>query len=57
MKSFKTFLEEAAGVGLTVFDIDETLFHTRAKIKVVKDGKTVKLLTNREFNSCCCEII
>jgi hypothetical protein len=51
MKSFKQYLQEAAGMGLTVFDIDDTLFQTKAKIKVVKDGKVVKTLTNREFNS------
>lgn len=38
-------------MGLTVFDIDDTLFNTKAKIKVVKDGKVIKTLTNREFNS------
>jgi hypothetical protein len=51
MKSFRQHLQEAPGMGLTVFDIDDTLFNTKAKIKVVKDGKVVKTLTNREFNS------
>jgi len=32
-------------------DIDETLFKTAAKIRVVKDGKTVGNLTNQEYNS------
>lgn len=36
---------------LTVFDIDETLFHTQAKVLVSKNGKIVKELTNQEFNS------
>lgn len=36
---------------LSVFDIDDTLFHTTAKIAVIKDGKTLKELTNREFNT------
>jgi hypothetical protein len=36
---------------LTIFDIDDTLFHTTAKIKVVKDGKVVRSLTNQEFNT------
>lgn len=36
---------------LNVFDIDETLFHTTAKILVVKDGKIVYNLTNTEFNT------
>jgi len=37
--------------GLTIFDIDDTLFHTTAKIGVVKDGKKVKELTNQQFNT------
>jgi hypothetical protein len=45
---FKEFI----GTGtLTIFDIDETLFHTKAKIKVVKDGKTVRELDNQQFNT------
>ena len=40
-----------SNLGLTIFDIDDTLFHTTAKIKVVKDGKVIKSLTNQEFNS------
>jgi len=36
---------------LTVFDIDETLFHTQAKVSVIKDGKVTKELDNREFNT------
>jgi hypothetical protein len=40
----------ATGAALTVFDIDETLFHTHAKILVIKDDKVVKELDNREFN-------
>lgn len=36
---------------LTIFDIDDTLLHTTAKIRVVRDGKTVKELTNQEFNN------
>lgn len=43
--------QTASGAALTVFDIDETLFHTKAKILVVKDGKVVKELDNREFNT------
>lgn len=37
--------------GLTIFDIDDTLFHTTAKIGVVKDGKKVRELTNQQFNT------
>lgn len=36
---------------LTIFDIDETIFHTYAKINVVKNNKIVKKLTNQEFNT------
>ena len=50
MKTFKEYLIEAEGGGLTIFDIDDTLFHTFAMIKVIKDGKTVGSLTNQEFN-------
>ena len=51
MKNFKTFLLEAEGKGLTMFDVDETMFITKAKVKVVKDGKVVKKLDNQEFNT------
>ena len=26
-------------IGLTIFDIDETLFHTQAKVQVIKEDK------------------
>ena len=51
MKNFKTYLTEAEGKGLTIFDIDETMFITKAKVKVVKNGKVVKKLNNQEFNT------
>lgn len=52
MLTFSQYLvEQEQGKGLTIFDIDETLFRTSAKIKVVKDGKVVKSLDNQEFNS------
>lgn len=44
-------LEASAGKGLTIFDIDETLFHTKAKINVMKDGKVVSALDNMQFNT------
>lgn len=44
-------MELRQGLGLTIFDIDDTLFHTTAKIKVVKDGQVVRTLTNQEFNN------
>lgn len=36
---------------LVIFDIDDTLLHTTAQIKVIKDGKPVRSLTNQEFNN------
>jgi hypothetical protein len=49
LKNYKKYITE--GEGLHVFDIDETLFKTSAKIHV-KDpsGKTVSKLSNQEFN-------
>ena len=36
---------------LVIFDIDDTLMHTTAQIKVVdKTGKVLRSLTNQEFN-------
>jgi len=47
-KRFKEFI----GTGtLTIFDIDETLFHTKAKVAVMKDGKVARMLDNQEFNT------
>lgn len=54
MLNFKEYLKEQQNYkdgGLTVFDIDDTLFHTTAKIAVKKDGKVIKSLTNQEFNT------
>lgn len=52
MKKFKEYLEEQyKDGGLTIFDIDDTLFHTTAQIAVIKDGKKIKDLTNQEFNT------
>ena len=51
MKKLSRF-REFIGLGtLTIFDIDETLFHTKAKVKVVKGGKVVRELDNQEFNT------
>jgi hypothetical protein len=52
MLTFKEYITEETGAGsLSIFDIDDTLFHTTAQIAVVKDGKTIKKLTNSEFNT------
>ena len=45
MNSLKRFFT------LTIFDIDETLFHTKANVAVMKDGKVVRSLDNQEFNT------
>lgn len=53
MKKFIEYIKEEAEFkdgGLTIFDIDDTLFHTTAQIGVVKDGKVVQTLTNQEYN-------
>ena len=39
------------GNGLTIFDIDDTLFRTQSKVHVMKDGKSIKKLSPAEFNS------
>ena len=44
-------MNTSSKVGLTIFDIDETLFHTKAKVQVFKDGKVNKILDNQQFNS------
>ena len=51
MQSFKQFLEEQRRGALHVFDIDDTMFHTTARVKVRnKDGKIIRYLTNQQFN-------
>lgn len=39
------------GYSVTFFDIDETLFHTSAKVLIIKNGKLVRELSNQEFNT------
>ena len=34
---------------LVIFDIDDTLVHTRTKVRVLKDGKVVKELNSHDF--------
>jgi hypothetical protein len=52
MLGFRDYLLEETETGsLSIFDIDDTLFHTTAQIAVVKDGKVEKKLTNQEFNN------
>lgn len=48
------FLNELAsryGAGITFVDIDETIFHTFAMIKVMKDGVVINKLDNQEYNT------
>lgn len=50
--AFKNISKEVKkSFGITFVDLDETLFHTFAKIHVVKDGVIVKKLSNKEFNT------
>lgn len=47
VQRFKDYLKENS---LHVFDIDDTLFHTTAKVRVMKGRKHVASLTNSEYN-------
>lgn len=52
MKNFLDFLkEEASKTGLHVFDVDDTLFHTTAKVRVMKGKKHVDSLSNSQYNT------
>jgi hypothetical protein len=52
MKKFNEFLTERAGKGLTIFDIDDTMFVSKARVIVrnINTGKT-KSLTPQQFNT------
>ena len=52
MISFKEFLNESQdGAGLTIWDIDETLFRTKARVHIVKNGEIIKTLGNKQYNT------
>jgi hypothetical protein len=52
MKKFNEFLAERAGKGLTIFDIDDTMFVSKARVRVInKKSKKIKELTPQEYNS------
>lgn len=53
MKKFLDFLQEeiSHSKGLHVFDVDDTLFHTTAKIRVMKGKKQVDSLSNSQYNT------
>ncbi len=44
-------LNRTSSKELVIFDIDDTLLHTTAKIAVRKNGKVIRTLTNQEFNN------
>lgn len=51
---YKQYLNELSsdyGRGITFFDIDETIFHTKAFIYVRKGGKIIRKLSNQDFNT------
>lgn len=50
--NFRKFLEEEKKGTLHVVDIDDTLFHTTAKVRVRNSkGKIVRYLSNSDFNT------
>lgn len=53
MLDFISFLNESkiGGQGLHVFDVDDTLFHTTAKVKVMRGNQHVGSLSNSEYNT------
>lgn len=48
---YKTFLKEESQATLNIFDLDDTLFHTKAKVKVIKNNKVVRELEASEYNN------
>lgn len=53
MKKFLAFLQEEVAThrGLHAWDVDDTLFHTTAKVRVMKGKKHVASLSNAEYNT------
>ena len=51
MKKFLDYITEETSSGLHVFDVDDTLFHTTAKIRVMNGKKQVNSLSNSEYNT------
>jgi FMN phosphatase YigB (HAD superfamily) len=61
MISLREHLKDKIQTGFTVnkttsnkiilFDLDDTIIHTTAEIMVVKNGKCIKKLSNKEFNN------
>ena len=51
MLKFTEFIaEDMRASSLSIFDIDDTLFHPTTKVFVVKGTKRVRTLTPAEFN-------
>lgn len=48
MENFRAYISEAKNKGLTIFDIDDTMFKTKARVKVMPSGK---ILTPQQFNT------
>ena len=53
MKKFLDFIQEEVtrNRGLHVFDVDDTLFHTTAKVRVMKGNRHVYSLSNSQYNT------
>jgi len=51
LENYLNELKSIYGKGLTFIDIDETIYNTFAKIKVMSNGKLIKSLSNQEFNT------
>lgn len=51
MQSLYQYITEAKGASLTVWDIDDTLFKSNSKVKIIRNGRVVKTLTPAEFNT------
>lgn len=49
-KGYLDKIQKGYGSGITFVDVDDTIFSTFARIKVLKDGKVIRNLTNSEFN-------
>ena len=50
MQQFKQYISEN-NKGLTIFDIDDTMFKTKARVQVIKNGKVIKILPPKAFNT------
>lgn len=50
-KGYLDKIQKGYGSGITFIDLDETTFLTFAMIKVLKDGKVIKKLSNTQYNT------